>query len=153
MKKLDIWLEEYSVSHKNPTNKKIHNICVPLIMLSIIGMLWVLPIPKALQINPIVNWGSIFISLCLIFYFSLGNVIGVFMMCVSIALLSICHLVDQYTGLSLLHSSIVVFILSWIGQFIGHNIEGKKPSFLKDLQFLLIGPLWVFHPWYSKFLR
>jgi uncharacterized membrane protein YGL010W len=33
--------------------------------------------------------------------------------------------------------------LAWIGQFYGHKIEGKKPSFLKDLEFLLIGPLWV----------
>ena len=43
-----------------------------------------------------------------------------------------------------IYVSIGIFFLAWMGQFIGHNIEGKKPSFLKDLQFLLIGPAWVF---------
>ena len=37
-----------------------------------------------------------------------------------------------------------VFVFSWIGQFIGHKIEGKKPSFLEDLLFLLVGPAWIF---------
>ena len=37
----------------------------------------------------------------------------------------------------------MVFVLAWIGQFIGHLIEGKRPSFFKDLQFLLIGPAWL----------
>lgn len=39
--------------------------------------------------------------------------------------------------------SVIVFVIAWIGQFVGHQIEGKKPSFFKDLQFLLIGPLWL----------
>ena len=39
--------------------------------------------------------------------------------------------------------SLAIFVLAWIGQFIGHKIEGKKPSFLDDLRFLLIGPLFV----------
>jgi uncharacterized membrane protein YGL010W len=42
-----------------------------------------------------------------------------------------------------LASNIVIFVLAWIGQFVGHKIEGQKPSFLEDVQFLLIGPLWV----------
>lgn len=36
-----------------------------------------------------------------------------------------------------------VFVITWIFQLIGHKIEGKKPSFLKDIQFLLIGPIWL----------
>ena len=39
--------------------------------------------------------------------------------------------------------SLGIFVLAWIGQFYGHKVEGKKPSFFKDLQFLLIGPLWT----------
>jgi uncharacterized membrane protein YGL010W len=46
--------------------------------------------------------------------------------------------------------SILIFAVAWIGQFIGHNIEGKKPSFLKDLQFLLIGPMWLLSFIYKK---
>jgi uncharacterized membrane protein YGL010W len=36
-----------------------------------------------------------------------------------------------------------LFVLAWIGQFVGHAIEGKRPSFFKDVQFLMIGPLWL----------
>ncbi len=43
-----------------------------------------------------------------------------------------------------------IFVVAWIGQFIGHHIEGKKPSFLKDLQFLLIGPAWLLSFIYKK---
>jgi len=49
----------------------------------------------------------------------------------------------EAAGLPLLWIAIGVFVVAWIGQFIGHQIEGKKPSFFKDLQFLLIGPAWV----------
>jgi uncharacterized membrane protein YGL010W len=46
---------------------------------------------------------------------------------------------------------LVIFVIAWIGQFIGHNIEGKKPSFLTDLKFLLIGPIWLLHFIFKKF--
>jgi uncharacterized membrane protein YGL010W len=36
-----------------------------------------------------------------------------------------------------------VFVLAWIGQFIGHKIEGARPSFFTDLAYLLIGPAWL----------
>lgn len=152
MKNLDTWLDEYSVSHKNPTNKKIHNICVPLIVLSILGMLWVIPTPESFQVNAFVNWATIFILICHFFYFSLSMVVGIFMSLVSIIMLSICYVLKEKAGLPLLEISVAVFILAWIGQFVGHKIEGVKPSFFEDLKFLLVGPLWVFHPIFSKFL-
>jgi uncharacterized membrane protein YGL010W len=47
--------------------------------------------------------------------------------------------------------SIAIFVVAWIGQFIGHKIEGKKPSFFDDLRFLLIGPLFVLGFLYRRF--
>jgi uncharacterized membrane protein YGL010W len=47
--------------------------------------------------------------------------------------------------------SLGVFVIAWIGQFIGHKIEGKKPSFFDDLRFLLIGPLFVLSFLYRRF--
>ncbi len=63
--------------------------------------------------------------------------------------LYICNYIIELK-LSILWISIAVFIGSWILQFIGHKIEGKKPSFLKDIQFLLIGPAWLMHFIYKK---
>lgn len=38
-----------------------------------------------------------------------------------------------------------IFVVAWIAQFYGHHVEGKKPSFFADLQFLMIGPLWLLY--------
>lgn len=119
-------------------------------MFSLLGMMWEIPVPEIMSVHPVVNWASLFIALCLVFYFMLGITIGVFMVLVSIVMLGLCYYLDPLVPL--LYTSIAVFVIAWIGQFIGHKIEGKKPSFFEDIQFLLVGPLWVFHPWYKRFL-
>jgi uncharacterized membrane protein YGL010W len=47
-------------------------------------------------------------------------------------------------------TSLAIFVVAWIGQFIGHHIEGKRPSFFKDVQFLMIGPLWLMAAAYRR---
>ncbi len=143
MRTLDQWLTEYAVSHRHPTNKKIHNICVPLIMLSLLGILWVIPTPAFMDFSAFANWAIVFSLACLIFYFSLGVKTGAVMVAVLVPMALILYGIEA-AGLPLLWISIGIFVISWVGQFIGHKIEGKKPSFFQDLQFLLIGPLWVF---------
>lgn len=39
MKSIGEWFDEYSESHQNPINKKIHWVCVPAILFSIIGII------------------------------------------------------------------------------------------------------------------
>jgi uncharacterized membrane protein YGL010W len=153
MKTLDQWFEEYAVSHQNPKNKSIHYICVPAIFFSIVGLLMSIPstfLSNILHLNqPIIeNWAVVVLIFVLLFYFRLS-----FAMAIKIAIFSfICLLLNFYIGqfLPLWAFSIAVFAIAWIGQFYGHNIEGKKPSFLKDIQFLLIGPAWVVHNLFSK---
>lgn len=145
MKSLDQWLDAYGVSHQNSTNVMIHKLCVPLIMLSLLGMLWSIPVPGDLPIY--LNFASLFVTLCLVFYVLLDFKVFVFMLVQSSIMLGVVYYVAQ-TEL-LLQGSVAVFVLAWIGQFIGHKIEGAKPSFFEDLQFLLIGPIWVF-PFFKK---
>ena len=55
MRKIDALLEEYGESHKNETNKAIHWICVPLIFLSVVGLIASIPsepVQKVLGANP-----------------------------------------------------------------------------------------------------
>ena len=52
--------------------------------------------------------------------------------------------------IGLLKLAIGVFVVAWIGQFVGHHIEGRRPSFLTDLTYLLIGPIWVLNKLYRK---
>ncbi len=171
MKSIHNWLEEYGKSHQNKTNKIIHWICVPLIFWSIIALLSLIP-SEILQfssnssINEFAHWGTIVIIFGLIFYLRLSfNIFIGMLLLSSYVLIDIYYTVylfelhkfwgllkncDGSGDIFLLYSSIIVFITAWIMQFIGHKIEGKKPSFLKDIQFLLIGPAWLLSFIYKK---
>lgn len=148
MRTFDQWMSEYGESHQNPVNQKIHKICVPLIMLTVIGFFWSIPTPESFFVFPYLNWATLFVGLCLIFYLTLNFVMFIGMLFQTIFMLFICLELDK--AQILLPFCAIVFVLAWIGQFWGHKIEGKKPSFLKDLVFLLIGPLWVNRFLYQK---
>lgn len=148
MRTFNQWMDEYGVSHMNPVNQKIHKVCVPAIMLTVIGFLWCIPRPDIFEKVPFLNWGTLFVVWCLGFYLILNFLMFIGMAIQTVLMCVICHYLYQ-TGY-LLHFCIVVFVVAWIGQFYGHKIEGKKPSFLDDLAFLLIGPLWVTRFFYKK---
>ena len=129
-KPVQILIDQYAESHLNHTNEIIHFICVPAIVFSVLGLLW--------AIHPVVAIGMSLLSLVYYFMLSVRFAMGMVMM--SGAMLAALYALPQGVILML---SIVVFVVAWIGQFIGHKIEGKKPSFFDDLRFLLIGPLFV----------
>ncbi|MCB9061812.1 MAG: DUF962 domain-containing protein [Halobacteriovoraceae bacterium] len=151
MRSLNSWFDEYSQSHQNPINVLIHKICVPTIMFTVLGLLWSIPSPDIFLSLPLLNWCTIFLLFVFVFYLrlSLKYTLGMFIQ-TSIMLFFIDK-IDNTPRLDLLELSLSIFILAWIGQFIGHKIEGKKPSFFKDLQFLLIGPLWTMRFLYKRF--
>lgn len=125
---LEQWLSEYAVSHQNLINKKIHWLCVPTIFVSILGMGMSLSV-----------WFTLVLSaLVLLFYMQLSTplflAMGIFIL-ICLSMMAAFPLGFKIWA--------AIFIVAWIGQFIGHKIEGKKPSFFEDLQFLLIGPAWV----------
>lgn len=145
-RKIDQLLSEYGESHKNKVNKSIHWICIPLIFFSIFGLIRCIPTPAFFDQIPYLNWASIVLVLSLIYYLTLSFPLFLgFLVWSGIVILGNEYLYNEGGATFLLIFSIIVFVLAWIGQFIGHDIEGKKPSFLKDLQFLLIGPAWLMH--------
>ncbi|GAA4355502.1 DUF962 domain-containing protein [Hymenobacter saemangeumensis] len=146
MAALPALLSEYGESHQNPTNKLVHWVCVPLIMFSLIGLLWSLPFPASLRaLSPWLNWGTVVMALALLYYLRLSPSLALGMVLVWAAMAGALRLVERTVGMPLWAVCLLVFVLAWIGQFWGHKVEGKKPSFLKDVQFLLIGPLWLLH--------
>lgn len=144
---IDRLLEKYGESHQNSLNKLIHWICVPLIVFSLAGLVMSIPWPFG-HISALKNWSAVLLFLALIYYLRL-SISMFFGFIVVVALL----LWGNYSFLqSLDHDqsqlaiwSLIIFIVAWIGQFIGHKIEGAKPSFFQDIQFLLIGPAWLMH--------
>ena len=128
MKNIHQWLEAYGESHQNPTNKQIHWICVPAILFSIIALLW--------HFSPGITLLSM--GLSLVFYYRLSRPLTIAIGFIYAISLTFVFILTNY----LLLIGGLIFAVAWVFQFIGHKIEGKKPSFFEDLQFLLIGPLW-----------
>lgn len=148
MSKFKNLLAEYSESHQNRTNEIIHWICVPLIFWSIIALLYSIPNGYLLSLfgnHFYANWAVISMIPVLIYYFSLSKSIAIGMFIFICACLLLSKFIVQNIDFPLWAIAVIVFFMSWIGQFYGHKVEGKKPSFLKDIQFLLIGPAWLMH--------
>lgn len=154
-KTIDQWFLEYGESHQNKTNKRIHFICVPTIFFSIIGLLSYVSITSLSkdfnsEYSFFISLASLVIILIFIFYIRLSFSIAIGMLLVSIFSLLLNFLIYSSGIIPLWLFSVIIFVLAWIGQFYGHNVEGKKPSFFKDLQFLLIGPAWILGFVYKK---
>jgi uncharacterized membrane protein YGL010W len=151
MRKIDQLLSEYGESHQNVTNKTIHWICVPLIFFSMVGL--VASIPAAMVqhvLGPYVNWATIAMALILLYYISLSVSLTVGMGLFALLCLYLANAIASVAIAPLWLVCVIIFVLAWIGQFYGHKVEGKKPSFLKDVQFLLVGPAWLMHFIYKK---
>ena len=143
---LHSWLDEYSVSHQNPTNIFIHKICVPTIAFTVLGFLWSIPIPKSFRFNfggvlpPAIP--MLIVSPVFAFYFRLSTKMAWTMMAIVYLSFLLLNYLEK-NQVRIFRLSLIIFVVAWIGQFVGHSIEGKKPSFFEDLQFLAVGPLWT----------
>lgn len=147
MKTLDVWLSEYSADHQHPKNIAIHKLCIPLIMYSLLGLLFAIPFPLKAELlgeSLLYNWAALLIVTAFIFYLTLSLRDALLML--GIAALMLCSwawIATEQT--SVVGLAATLFGGAWVLQFWGHKIEGQKPSFFTDLKFLLIGPLWTLH--------
>ena len=152
MKSINNWLDEYGESHQNPTNKLIHWLCVPAITFILLGLLSLIKYNFLFNGgNYSINLASVFIVIAIVFYVRLSISLAIGMLAITgISMYYINILEIMFINDILLKYYLITFIVAWIGQFIGHKIEGKKPSFFKDIQFLLIGPAWLLSFIYKK---
>lgn len=140
---MDALLAEYAESHRHPVNKRIHYVCVPAIFWSILALMWAaklpvvsnLALPAAALVLAYYLWMSPRLAMPLAAFMTVSLVLAWWL---------------EKSGWPLPGIALSVFVLAWIGQFVGHAIEGKKPSFFKDLQFLLVGPAWIARQWLRR---
>ena len=150
MRTMHQWLDEYGASHRNATNEVLHWICVPVIVMTVLGFLWAIPVPRAFaEISPWLNWSTLAVVGWVAYYFFLSPSLGVGAAACLAVLLFVVSWLDTLAW-PLWLTCLVVFVIAWIGQFVGHSIEGTRPSFFKDVQFLLIGPIWLLGNLYRK---
>ena len=137
-RKVDTLLQHYGLSHTHPVNEVIHFVAIPAIMLSLNGLLF--------AVHPVLV--LLLIAASLVYYARLSWPFTLCMLLLSSVMLALVDAMDA-AGV-LVQASVGIFVVAWIFQFIGHHLEGKKPSFFKDIQFLLIGPAWLMSFIYKK---
>ena len=135
-RRVDRLLAHYGESHRNPRNELIHFVAIPLIMLSLLGMIFAL--------HPYLAYA--FIAASMVYYLRLSLVFFASMVLWSAMLLVLVHLMGEFV----FPLSLAIFVGAWIMQFVGHKLEGKKPSFFEDLQYLWVGPLFVLSKLFGK---
>lgn len=146
---------EFTSYHQHPTNRLIQWFCIPLAAFSILGMIWAIPVQFHFlgKYKDFANLATIFIGIVMYYYWTLSRVLFWAMLFV-LGIFSYFIVQLEYWerdgGLAFWSVCVVVFIISLVGKFIGHRIEGKKTSFMTDLKFLLIGPLWLWSKLFTK---
>ncbi|MBM4292242.1 MAG: DUF962 domain-containing protein [Deltaproteobacteria bacterium] len=143
------WLDAYGESHRNPTNKALHWVCIPLIMWSLVALVAHIPSPLA---GAGVDSAALLLGLVSLYYLRLSRPLALGMALISAALWGLTRAAPAWlpADTPLWEAALWVFVLAWVGQFVGHKVEGKKPSFFEDLQFLLIGPMWLLSALYRR---
>jgi len=137
MRRVDDLFARYAESHRDPRNKAIHWVCVPLITWSMLAILW--------WASPVAAY--VLIGVAMLFYLRLSIAIAIGMLGVTALMVFPLTRLGDAT----LPVAIAVFVAAWVGQFVGHRIEGRKPSFVEDLRFLLVGPAWLLADAYRRF--
>lgn len=135
-RRVDQRLAHYEESHRHPTNERIHFVAIPLIMLSLLGLLF--------AAHP---WAAYtFAAASMVYYVRLSAVFLLAMAALSIIGLALVHAMGEHV----LIISAAIFVGAWIAQFVGHKLEGRKPSFFEDLQYLWVGPIFVLSKLFLK---
>lgn len=146
---IEDWFASYSGDHRDPINQAIHAVAVPAILWSVVALLWCIPTQASWLRNGV--WAGLAMFAAWSFYNRLSRRLGYGMFVVFFFMGCLCRLVVQRAGLeALLWSAVGVLVPAWIAQFVGHRIEGGKPSFFADAVYLLIGPLWVLARFYRS---
>lgn len=150
MSKIENLLNQYGESHQNKTNKLIHWIFVPLIYVSVIGLLWCIKLGDALILGTQLNAAMLISTLVMIYYFKMNFRLAIGMLLLTVLSFFFSEAIELIVFGRLWMVMLGIFIISWVFQFIGHGIEGKKPSFAQDLQFFLVGPMWIIGALFRK---
>ncbi|MBL8001491.1 MAG: DUF962 domain-containing protein [Flavobacteriales bacterium] len=151
MRPIQSWFDEYGESHRNATNTAIHWVCVPVIYFCVVGLIASIPSPVLGTDGPRHLWSGVLMGIVVAVYYPRSKPIALGMFLFTLLCFLVALTVEKHAPWPLWSVCLVLFALAWVGQFIGHHIEGKKPSFLKDLAFLLVGPAWLMAKLYRRF--
>ncbi len=126
---------DYAAYHQTAGNKFFHRLGIPMIMLSLIGMLTQVPLLDVATIR--IDLAMLLIAAAIAYYFVIEWRLAVAMIAISVAFYFIGAAIPLWINA-------VLFVLGWIFQFVGHKVyEHKNPAFFRNFVHLLVGPLWI----------
>ena len=143
LRRIDELFSEYAESHRNPINLLVHWLCVPVIYWTVLALLVALPFPDVLRILPGLDWGVIGAAIVVLYVLTLSPPLAAGIAVLSALSLMLAAAYRRWGDVPLWQLASFVFVLAWLLQLIGHKIEGRRPSFFRDFQFLLVGPIWL----------
>jgi uncharacterized membrane protein YGL010W len=144
-RRIEILFAKYHQNHGNPTNRMIHWFAVPVITWATLSILWCLPTPARFDHVPFLNWATILCVVAVIYYLALSIPLALGMITFSMIALAAIQLLETNASVPLIYIAVPVFIFAWVFLLVGHTIEDKSLSFLIDLRFLAIEPVWLMH--------
>ena len=150
MAETDRWLSEYGDSHRDIVYPAIYWPSVLILVPGIAGMLWSLPIPQAFTaISPFLNWGSAFLMAALVYYFviSVPLAIGMLPFMLSVASLGV---LTAAADVSVAGISLGVVVVAVAGLYFGHHVSGGVRAVLRDIQLMMMGPIWLLSRLYRR---
>jgi uncharacterized membrane protein YGL010W len=143
-KRLDAYFADYATCHRTPGNRWTHFIGIPLITLSLFGLLAAIPVlPGYLPAGEVLrlDGGSLLLALATLWYLLLE-----WRLAIPFALFAAGL---YFFGRALPMAALsAFFVAGWVLQGVGHYVyEKRSPAFLTNVRHLLIGPLWIFARW------
>ena len=131
MRTIDELFADYASYHQTAGNKAFHRIGIPLIMLTLIGMLERVELPGGLDA------AMVLIAASTVYYLLVEWRLALLMLAVSVGFYFLGRAIPMTIN-------VVLFVLGWIFQFVGHSVyEKRQPAFLRNVVHVLIGPLWI----------
>jgi uncharacterized membrane protein YGL010W len=132
---LRTYFADYAHHHATEGNKLCHMVGIPLIVLSLYGLLSAVPLLAVGGFT--VTLAEVLVVAVTAYYLTLDSGLALMMLAASVVLLAAGRQLSLPWALGL-------FVFGWVLQFVGHYVyEKRSPAFFRNLTHLLVGPLWI----------
>ena len=146
----DKWLDDYGESHRNIRYAPVYWICVPLLVVGVVGLLWAMPVPEAfLAISPALNWATTFLLAAVVYYFIISMPLAIGMLPFLAALVTF-ELWLQHSEYSALRAATGLTLASVVGLYLGRGENSGFKAVLEDVQLVMIAPFWLLSLLYRR---
>ena len=150
MRPADEWLQQYSRHHADGADQLLHRLMIPLLVTSVVGLLWAIPVPTTFrEATPVLNWGTIFLMAAIVYYFILSISLAFGALPIIASVVWAVMWLDRLSY-PLWMSSAALLITAWMGLRVSHRSPGLRPSLIGDLQYVMLGPVWLVSALYRR---